>query len=81
VVGGYRTLWGPPLGAVVYFVVKDFLGDFANHWMGIFGVTLIAVVAFAPDGVAGALVRLAPWRAPDRGSPAKSRFPVSATPR
>jgi len=81
VVGGYRTLWGPPLGAVVYFVVKDILGDFANHWMGIFGVTLIAVVAFAPDGVAGALVRLAPWRAHDRGSPAKSRFPVSATPR
>src|SRR5450830_1494669 len=31
VVGGYKALWGPALGAVVYFLAKDVLGDYANH--------------------------------------------------
>ena len=51
-------LWGPALGAVVYFMAKDILGDFANHWMAIFGVALITVIVFSPTGIAGALQRL-----------------------
>jgi branched-chain amino acid transport system permease protein len=58
VVGGYKVLWGPALGAVVYFMAKDILGDFANHWMAIFGVALITVIVFSPTGIAGALQRL-----------------------
>jgi len=58
VVGGYKALWGPALGAVVYFLAKDILGDFANHWMAIFGVALITVIVFSPTGIAGALERL-----------------------
>ncbi|BDT68462.1 hypothetical protein os1_26450 [Comamonadaceae bacterium OS-1] len=59
VVGGYKALWGPALGAVVYFLAKDILGDYANHWMAIFGVALITVIVFSPTGIAGALGRLA----------------------
>ena len=55
VVGGYKALWGPALGAVVYFLAKDVLGDYANHWMAIFGIALITVIVFAPTGLAGAL--------------------------
>ena len=55
VVGGYQALWGPALGAVVYFLAKDVLGDYANHWMAIFGVALITVIVFSPTGMAGAL--------------------------
>jgi branched-chain amino acid transport system permease protein len=36
VVGGFKVLWGPALGAVVYFMFKDILGDYATHWMTIF---------------------------------------------
>lgn len=60
VVGGYKALWGPPLGAIVYFLFKDVLGDWASHWMAIFGVALITVIVFSPTGLAGALQRLLP---------------------
>jgi branched-chain amino acid transport system permease protein len=56
VVGGFKVLWGPALGAVVYFIFKDILGDYATHWMTIFGVVLIAVIVFSPTGIAGALM-------------------------
>jgi len=56
VVGGFKVLWGPALGAVVYFIFKDILGDYASHWMTIFGVVLIAVIVFSPTGIAGALM-------------------------
>jgi branched-chain amino acid transport system permease protein len=58
VVGGHKVLWGPALGAVVYFLAKDILGNYANHWMAIFGTALIAVIVFSPTGIAGALAKL-----------------------
>lgn len=58
VVGGYTVLWGPPIGAVVYFMFKDVLGDFSSHWMTIFGLALIAVIVFSPTGIAGAALKL-----------------------
>ena len=53
VVGGFKALWGPAAGAVVYFLFKDILGEHATHWMTIFGVALITVIVFSPTGVAG----------------------------
>ena len=58
VVGGHKVLWGPALGAVVYFLAKDILGHYASHWMAIFGITLIVVIVFSPTGIAGALAKL-----------------------
>jgi branched-chain amino acid transport system permease protein len=58
VVGGTRVLWGPALGAAVYFLAKDVLGDHAQHWMAIFGTALIIVIVFAPEGLSGLLQRL-----------------------
>lgn len=60
VVGGTRVLWGPALGAAVYFLAKDLLGDHAQHWMAIFGTALIVVIVFAPEGLSGLLLRLMP---------------------
>ena len=65
VVGGYKALWGPALGAVVYFLAKDILGDHATHWMAIFGITLITVIVFSPTGIAGILERLLQRRKPE----------------
>ena len=53
VVGGFKALWGPAVGAVVYFMFKDILGEHATHWMTIFGIALITVIVFSPTGVAG----------------------------
>ncbi len=58
VVGGHKVLWGPALGAVVYFLAKDILGSYANHWMAIFGIALISVIVFSPSGLAGALAKM-----------------------
>lgn len=58
VVGGTKKLWGPALGAAVYFFAKDVLGDHSQHWMAIFGVALIVVIVFAPEGLSGLLGRL-----------------------
>uniref|UniRef100_UPI0033420536 branched-chain amino acid ABC transporter permease n=1 Tax=Castellaniella defragrans TaxID=75697 RepID=UPI0033420536 len=68
VVGGFRRLVGPIVGAIVYFLVKDFLGDHATHSMAIFGAILIVVIAFAPDGITGAIERALGRRRLDRSS-------------
>ena len=69
VVGGTRVLWGPALGAGVYFLAKDVLGDHAQHWMAIFGAALIAVIVFAPHGLSGLLSRLVQRRSHGGGAP------------
>jgi len=58
VIGGTGVLWGPALGAAVYFFAKDILGDNSTHWMAIFGLMLIVIIVFAPEGLSGLLCRL-----------------------
>lgn len=57
VVGGFKKPIGPIVGAVIYFLTKDLLGEWATHSMALFGAALIAVIVFAPDGITGALER------------------------
>jgi len=58
VVGGFKKPLGPIVGAILYFLFKDLLGEYATHSMAIFGAILIAVIVFAPDGIIGAAQRL-----------------------
>lgn len=58
VVGGFKKPIGPIVGAIIYFLFKDLLGEWATHSMAIFGAALIAVIVFAPNGITGALERL-----------------------
>lgn len=60
IIGGPRLIWGPALGAIVFFFAKDVAGDATEHWQGIIGVILIAIMLVLPVGLGGALVRL--WR-------------------
>ena len=57
VLGGSRTLWGPAIGAIVYYLSRDYLGEQTTHWMTIFGVSLIAVIVLWPSGIAGGFNR------------------------
>lgn len=77
VVGGTRVLWGPALGAAVYFFAKDVLGDHAQHWMAIFGTALIIVIVFAPEGLSGLLMRRL-WR--KKQQTAQSSSTIKAVP-
>jgi branched-chain amino acid transport system permease protein len=57
VVGGFKRPVGPVFGAIIYFLFKDLLGDYATHSMSIFGAALIAVIVFSPDGITGFVER------------------------
>ncbi len=59
VVGGAHAVWGPALGAVIFFVVKDAAGDLTEHWPAIIGTLLIAVTVLLPQGLSGLLARMA----------------------
>lgn len=58
IVGGYRNTWGPAIGAMVFFLTRDLVGDYAQHWLAIFGVALIVVIVFSPEGISGLMQRL-----------------------
>jgi branched-chain amino acid transport system permease protein len=55
VLGGMGSLFGPVLGAVVYWLLQDVLSDITEYWQIIFGPLLILVVLFARGGIAGLL--------------------------
>lgn len=70
VIGGVKRLVGPLIGAVVYVLFKDMLGEHATYSMAPFGAALIAVIVFSPHGIVGALESL---RMRLRYGPAKER--------
>ncbi len=55
VIGGLGTLEGPIIGAVVFFVLQETLGDYGSTYLVVLGVLAIVVVLFAPRGVWGLL--------------------------
>lgn len=71
VVGGQGSLLGPVIGAAFIVLVPYYLGELRDFAYVLNGVALIAVLQFAPDGVAGVLLRglqrlIRPRRAPVR---------------
>jgi branched-chain amino acid transport system permease protein len=58
VIGGARSVWGPAIGAVIFFLLKDAAGDMTEHWQGVVGVVLVAVTLLAPSGVTGIMAKL-----------------------
>ena len=61
-VGGIGTLAGPAVGAVTLIPTEEFLrarwGEFSGVSGLFYGVILMVVVVFAPDGIIGRLARL-----------------------
>lgn len=62
IIGGLGTVFGPVLGAVALHglgeLTKGLMGGIPGIDLVIFGVILILIVAFAPDGMAGLAKRL-----------------------
>lgn len=58
VVGGSGRLWGPIVGTLVFFLVPELLGALQSWRMLVYGMLLILLMLFAPEGVVGGLERL-----------------------
>ena len=63
ILGGVGRFWGGPVGAVVLLSLEELfsgsplLGPYSLHWQLPVGVILLAVVLFAPQGIAGAFAQ------------------------
>lgn len=57
--GGTGTVWGPVLGAAIFVLVSEWLRALQEYRFLIFGVVLLMVVLFMPNGVFPALRRVA----------------------
>jgi branched-chain amino acid transport system permease protein len=63
-IGGAGTFIGPALGAVLVSYLQVMLSDITEVWQLYFGVMFIAVVMFAPSGIAGVMMMHRPfWKA------------------
>jgi branched-chain amino acid transport system permease protein len=60
-VGGRGIFWGPILGACFLMYLNDALSTLTEHWAIIQGAIFIALVMYAPDGLAGLILRTKNW--------------------
>jgi branched-chain amino acid transport system permease protein len=67
--GGVRTVSGPIVGALAYAGLSEQLVRATEHWRLLLGVTIVALVLFFPEGLAGAVRRW--WDR--RGAPEPAR--------
>ena len=60
VIGGIGTIWGPVLGGVIFGMVEEQLTvRFEKIHLGLYGILLILIILFEPEGLVGLLRRLA----------------------
>jgi branched-chain amino acid transport system permease protein len=77
ILGGMGRLSGAVLGAFVFALLQLFFqwdavfGDFAKHWQLLMGGTIIACVAFMPNGLIGLAGQVRAWRARRGAKPAE----------
>jgi ABC-type branched-subunit amino acid transport system permease subunit/ABC-type branched-subunit amino acid transport system ATPase component len=76
VLGGLGTLWGPIIGALVFFLIPELLTGMESWRMLIYGVILLGLMLFAPHGLYGALRQA--WR---RLAPPTPRAPAEVAQR
>jgi branched-chain amino acid transport system permease protein len=63
VLGGFRTFWGPVVGAFVYNYLEVWAVGATVYWQLVVGVVLVALVLAMPTGLVGTAEQLvARWR-------------------
>jgi branched-chain amino acid transport system permease protein len=80
ILGGMGTLLGPLVGAGILVFLSNALSSVTQRWELILGAVYVAILMYAPDGLAGIgrrLWALAHTRAPSEPLPA-GRIPVAA---
>jgi len=75
ILGGKGTLWGPVIGATLFYAMRNLLWTYLFGWQNVaMGVLVVAVVVFFPVGVLGWLKRRHPQLFL-RGTPAPREAP------
>ncbi|HLW48207.1 MAG TPA: branched-chain amino acid ABC transporter permease [bacterium] len=73
-IGGLGTIWGPILGAAVFYAVQDYLQtSYPTFHLLAYGILLIVILLFEPRGLAGLAARI--WGHYRPGAP-----PIAAAP-
>lgn len=62
--GGMGSLYGPVVGVVLLTVSFELLRAFQSYQMVIYGVVVLLITIFAPEGLVGLLRKLRPGRSP-----------------
>jgi branched-chain amino acid transport system permease protein len=62
--GGWGRYWGPLFGAAIFTAVPELLRRFQDSELLVFGIGMVLVLLFLPEGVAGAVQRLRSRRVP-----------------
>ena len=57
IIGGAGRTYGPVIGAAIVVGLPELLAGFAEYRVLLFGALLLAVLLFAPGGIAGALAK------------------------
>jgi len=57
VIGGTRSVLGPPAGAVVFVLLQNYLTSVGDHYQAVLGTVLVLVVLLAPGGGAELVAR------------------------
>jgi branched-chain amino acid transport system permease protein len=67
VLGGLRTLPGPILGVVLFTVFQYYVSAWWTHYLILFGVLILVILRWLPQGVVGHLRRPGARRRPAAG--------------
>ncbi|MDF2682262.1 MAG: inner-rane translocator [Brevibacillus sp.] len=59
VIGGLGTFIGPVLGGVSLNLISEYVKEFGNYHLMVFGLILVLVMRFSPMGIAGVLASFA----------------------
>ena len=60
IIGGVGTILGGLVGAFVLIALEQFVSAYTERWLSVLGVTAIAIMIFAPQGLLGLLRRKRP---------------------
>ena len=57
VIGGIGTIEGPIIGAIIFYLMQNYLADFGASYLILLGALGIVVMLFAPNGTLGSRCR------------------------
>jgi branched-chain amino acid transport system permease protein len=67
IIGGQGRLWGPVLGAVMFFGIRNALADFGALYLILLGVIAVVIMVASPGGLSGLIeIMISKRRAPQR---------------
>lgn len=74
VIGGMRSMLGPALGALFFFLFRELLSIWTTDWLLWFGLVFVGFILYSPDGLVGIWTTLSRrWRPAPEESAAMSR--------